>query len=248
MKSYEKEAEKVYNYAAEEYHFIRTKKYPHGWFYNEMLEMPAMLGLLGNVKGKRIIDVGCGTGIYAKLLTKKGAKVKGFDISPEMIKIAKEENPQLDLKVGSAYNIPFNEKFDIALASLMVHYLYDWDALFSEVSKRLDKGGYFVFSTGNPVAECREKVKYKGRKFRVFGDYFTERKMFGKWHLKNGDLKVFFFHKTYETIIKIIVRNGFEIVDYKDAYPIKKAKKLFPEDYKQCSKVPFFSVWKVRKK
>ncbi len=245
----EKEAQEKYDFVAETYHFNRTQKYPHGWFYNEMLEMPATLELLGNVKGKKILDFGCGTGIYAKLLTKMGAKVSGFDISGEMLAIAKRENPELDFKQGSGYNIPFKEKFDIVLASLVVHYLEDWNQMFKQVSKVLKKGGYFVFSSGNPVGESRKKIKYKGRKFRVFGDYFNERKMPATWrHVKGRNLRMFFFHKTYESVIKSIIRNKFEIADYKDAYPINKAKKLFPEEYKACSETPFFSVWKVKKK
>ena len=70
---------------------MRTKENPDGWFFNELLEMPAMLEILGNVKGKNILDFGCGTGIYAKLLTKKGANVKGFDISKYAIDNAKPE-------------------------------------------------------------------------------------------------------------------------------------------------------------
>ena len=135
MKPEEKEAKKVYDNAADYYHYGRTKKYPQGWFYNELLEMPATLELLGNVKGKKILDFGCGTGIYAKLLTKKGAIVKGFDISEEMLKIAKKENPKLDLKIGSGYKIPFNEKFDIILASLVVHYLKDWNKMLREIKR-----------------------------------------------------------------------------------------------------------------
>jgi len=57
-----------------------------------------------------------------------------------------------------------------------------------------------------------------------------------------------YYHKTYETIIKIIVKNGYEIVDYKDCFPLKKAKKLFPEDYETFSRRTFFCVWKLRKK
>src|SRR3989338_4551471 len=137
----EKQVANKYDQLAVSYHDLRTKKNPNGWFYNELLEMPATLELLGNVKGKKILDLGCGTGIYAKLLTKKGAKVKGFDISPKMIDIAKKENPNLDLKVGSANKIPFNDKFDIVLASLVVHYLSNWDKLLKEVKGVLRQGG-----------------------------------------------------------------------------------------------------------
>jgi len=251
MKKEEKEVEKKYDFLAELYHNLRTKKFPGGWFYNEMLEMPAALELLGKVKDKKILDFGCGTGIYAKLLTKKGAKVKGFDISKEMIKIAKEENPKLDLKIGSGYKIPFKEKFDIVIATLVIDYFKDWNAVFREVKKVLKNNGFFIFSIGNQVSECIEKVIHNGEKLRVLGkkDYFNEKKIYGIWNV-DGKKKIRMptHHKTYETIIKTIVKNGFEIVDYKDCFPLKKSKKLFPKDYAIYSKIPYFCVWKIKKK
>lgn len=249
MKPEEKSAKREYDFMAEHYHNWRTKENPHGWFYNEMLEMPATLSLLGNVKGKKILDFGCGTGIYAKLLTKKGAILKGFDISPEMIKIAKQENPNLDLKIGSGYKIPFNEKFDMVLASLVVHYLEDWNTMLKEVARVLNKNGIFIFSTGNPVSEFPDRIKFGKKKIKTFGNYFKEGRKYGVWkNIRGKDLKVFSYHKTYETIINCLLNNGFEIIGYKDTFPLKKAKKLFPDDYETYSKIPYFSVWKVRKK
>lgn len=248
MKTEEKQAKQNYDFMANEYHNIRTKKFLEGWFYNELLEMPATLKLLGNVNKKKILDFGCGTGIYAKLLTKKGAKVKGFDISEEMLKIAKKENPKLDLRIGSGYKIPFKEKFDIVLSPLVMHYLSDWNKVFKQVRKVLKSGGIFLFSTGNPVAECRKSIKVNGKKIRVFGNYFNERKRNENWIVEGKKIKISFYHITYETIINTIIKNNFEIIGYKDAFPIKKAQKLFPKDYVVCSKIPIFSIWKVKKK
>ena len=251
MKKEEKEARKVYEIMAEPYHTHRTKTHPKGWFYNEMLEMPATLSLLGDIKGKKILDFGCGTGIYAKILTKKGAKIKGFDISPKMIKIAREENPNLELKVGSGYKIPFKEKFDIVIAALVIDYFDNWNKVFREVSRVLKKGGIFVFSGGNPVSECVERVIVGKKRYRVLGirSYFEEKVHYSDWGYPDGRVvRVPGYHKTYETIIKTILKSGFEIVDYKDCYPVKKAKKLFPEDYRTATKSPYFCVWKVKKK
>lgn len=247
----EKTAKKTYDFMADEYHNYRTKKYPHGWFFNEMLEMPTVLDLLGNVKGKKILDLGCGSGIYAKILTKKGAIVKGFDISPEMVKIAKQENPSLDLRVGSANKIPFDEKFDIVIASLVVHYLSNWDKMFKEIRRVLKPKGIFIFSTGNPAETNTDRIKVKGkeRKVRVLGDYFKEKWKMGIWkNVRGKDLKVYSYHITFETLIRRTLKNGFEIIDYKDCFPIKKAKKYFPEDYKWYTREPLFCAWKVRKK
>jgi ubiquinone/menaquinone biosynthesis C-methylase UbiE len=246
MKKEEKEARKKYNIIAKPFHDLRTKEFPKGFFYNELLEMPSTLELLGNVKGKKILDFGCGSGIYAKLLTKKGAKVKGFDISDEMLKIAKEMNPKLDLRHGSGYKIPFREKFDIVLAALVIHYFSDWDKVLRQVKKVLKKGGYMIISTGNPVTETAERIKIKGKRIKVFGDYFKQRLMSHKW--RTGNVNMPFFHKTYETIIRSFIKNGFEIVDYKDCFPLKRGKKMFPKDYANTSKSPYFCVWKLRKK
>ena len=247
----EREAKKTYNAMAREYHSYRTKEHPQGWFYNEMLEMPSTLVLLGNVKGKKILDFGCGSGIYANILTKGEAKLKGFDISKEMLKIAKENNPDLDLRLGSGYKIPFKEKFDVVLAPLSINYLDDWNKVFKEVSRVLEKKGSFIFSVGNPVVEIAKKSNKKGRKLRILGikSYFDEGVYYEKWTLSNRKIvKIPSYHKTYETIIKTIIKNRFEIVDYKDTYPIRKSKKLFPKQYELCSKIPYFCVWKVRKK
>ena len=45
-----------------------------------------------NVKNKKVLDLGCGSGLYVKKLVKKGAKVKGIDLSPALINFAKIEN------------------------------------------------------------------------------------------------------------------------------------------------------------
>jgi ubiquinone/menaquinone biosynthesis C-methylase UbiE len=260
MREDEKETKGKYAIVAEHYHNWRTKLNPKGWVFNEHLEMPATLKLIGSVKGKKVLDFGCGSGVYTKVLKEKGAKIKGFDISPEMLQIARDYVKGVEFKQGSGNNIPFKEKFDIIFASLVLDYFKDWNKPLKEINRVLDKGGYFIFSVGNPITEVSEKysikgkrVKYKGIPARVMGDYFTERKIYGIWknilHKKEvKNIKMPTYHKTYETIIKALLRNGFEIVDYADCFPSKKAKKLFPKEYKFLSKIPYFCVWKVRKR
>ncbi|MFC1696827.1 hypothetical protein ACFL1H_00690 [Nanoarchaeota archaeon] len=54
-------------------------------------------------------------------------------------------------------------------------------------------------------------------------------------------------HKTYETIIKTTINNGFNIVGYKDPRPIAGSRKMAPNEYDKFSKLPIFSVWKLQK-
>jgi hypothetical protein len=86
------------------------------------------------------------------------------------------------------------------------------------------------------------------------GDYFSDKigyktwpkevKVNGKTHKTNTC--VFPFQSIREDD-KNNNKNGFEIIDYKDAFPIKGYEKLFPEDYRRFTKIPMFCVWKVRK-
>ncbi len=242
MKKDEGEAIRQYAKSFEAYHHWRTKENPKGWFYNDYLEVPAVNELLGDIRGKKVLDFGCGTGIYIKILIKKGAIVKGFDISNDMLSIARKENPQLDLRQGSGYDIPFREKFDIVLASLVVHYLSDWNKMFQEIARVLRKGGYFVFSTGNPVVGTVKK-RDQG------ANYFHDKKVSVGWKDNDGgEMRMYYYHKTYEEIIRTIIKNGFEIVDYRDCFPIRRAKKNFPKEYERYSKEPLFSAWKIKKK
>jgi SAM-dependent methyltransferase len=197
-----------------------------------------------------VLDFGCGSGIYANLLTKKGAKISGFDISSEMIKIAKQKNPLLDLRVGSGYNIPFQQKFDIVFASLAIGYMSNWNLVFKQVGKVLNKNGLFVFSTDNPIIACKSRIKVDNKDIIYLGekDYFQINAKHNSWQMPTGTFQVPWNHKTYEYIIKTIVNSGFELVDYTDAKPLKSAKKYFPEYYEEYSKIPRFSIWKVRKK
>jgi ubiquinone/menaquinone biosynthesis C-methylase UbiE len=243
-----KEAKKNYNLMAESYHKARTNPTTVGWFYNEYLEMPTTLKMLGNVRGKKILDIGCGTGLYARILKKKGANVKGIDISERMVEIARKEVPNIEFKIGTAEKLPYKSKeFDIVLAALMTEYLSSWNKMLKEVKRVLKPHGLFIFSTGNPVINAQHKLYYKGRKFREIKDYFRERLKISCWDKDGKSVKMIWHHKTYGTIVKYIVKNGFELIDYEDAKPIKTAKKYFPEYYKKTMNMPYFCTWKVRK-
>ncbi|MFH1802027.1 MAG: class I SAM-dependent methyltransferase [archaeon] len=254
MNTDEKIAVGIYDNLAQSYHDLRTKDCPHGWFYNEFLEMPTMLELLGRIKGKKILDFGCGSGIYAEILTKKGAKVKGFDISKQMLAIAKQKNPELDLRHGSGYKIPFKEKFDIVISSLVVHYLNDWNKMLKEIKRVLKRGGLFILSTGNPVTEIADTMKVKDKKYKVVGDYFKERTISANWeNVKCADgkiktVKIRSHHITYETLLNTLIKNGFEIMQYKDCKPSTKSKRYFPEEYEKYTKYPLVLAIKTKLK
>ena len=163
----DKEARKVYDAMSGNYHHARTKEATKGWFYNEYLEMPTTLKMLGSVKGKKILDIGCGRGLYARIPKRRGAHIKGVDISEGMLKIARAEVPGVTFVRGTAGKLPFpSGSFGVVLAALMLEYLPSHDKVLNEIKRVLKRNGTFVFSIGNPVIETQRKIVYKGRKFR----------------------------------------------------------------------------------
>jgi Methylase involved in ubiquinone/menaquinone biosynthesis len=136
--------------AKEFYEWRKSKKRRE--FYEGFLVLPSFLKLLGDVKGKKILDIGCGPGLYDSLLIKRGAIVQGIDISKELIGIAKKEAPTTELIVGDATRLPYkNSEFDIVIAIHVLYHLKSWDQVLKESQAVLKKGGIFIFFICNPL-------------------------------------------------------------------------------------------------
>lgn len=58
--------------------------------YNAHYDRPAVLALAGDVRGRRVLDAGCGPGLYAQELVARGAEVVGVDRSEAMLSLARE--------------------------------------------------------------------------------------------------------------------------------------------------------------
>lgn len=107
--------------------------------------------LLGDVRGKTVLDYGCGLGDNSVLVAKHGAKVIGVDISPELIELAEKRLTQhnlaqsADFRVGSAHELPLeNESVDVVFGMAILHHL-DLKLASTEVFRVLKKGGRAIF-------------------------------------------------------------------------------------------------------
>ena len=113
---------------------------------------------LSHHKELKIIDVGCGTGRHAIELTKRGYSVTGIDLSASQIESAKakakNENLEIDFLVGDARQIPFTDKFDIAIMMCEGGFpLMETDEanfeILKSVSQSLNSKGKIIFTTLN---------------------------------------------------------------------------------------------------
>lgn len=220
---------------------------------NILFEKPALFSLLPELKGKRILDLGCGYGENCMEFVKMGAaKVTGIDISKKMLEVAQQENS--DEKI-TYLNIPMedintlNEKYDVIVSSLALHYIQDFDGICKKVFDLLEENGFFIFSQENPINTCfttgdRWTKDVNGNKiFANISNYSVDGKRCSKWFVDD----VIKYHRTFSSIINSLVENGFAIQKLLEPYPTEKFIEEFPETKDNLHKPDFLLVKAVKK-
>jgi ubiquinone/menaquinone biosynthesis C-methylase UbiE len=124
----------------------------------------AVLELVGDVRGLRVLDAGCGTVRYCILLGKRGARVIGLDPSAGMLKQALPKKARVPFGVvqgtlGSACLA--DSTFDLVVCALTLNHVEDLEQVFREVTRVLRKGGWLIISDFHPY-------------WIVFGHGYTE--------------------------------------------------------------------------
>jgi ubiquinone/menaquinone biosynthesis C-methylase UbiE len=104
----------------------------------------------GDLAGRRVLDVGCGTGQVARALTDLGARVWGIDPSAEMLARARATAPRAAFKEGRGEALPFKDRwFERGVFRLVLH-LVDRSRALSEARRVLVPGGRVVAATFAP--------------------------------------------------------------------------------------------------
>lgn len=124
--------------------------------FNAYYDRPACLSLLGDVAGATVLDAACGPGLYAEELTKRGARVIGFDQSPRMTELARQRVPTAQFRTHDLAN-PLNwlndESVDIVLFALALEYVDDRTAALRELRRVLRPHGALVLSRQHPTGD-----------------------------------------------------------------------------------------------
>jgi SAM-dependent methyltransferase len=116
--------------------------------------------IFGESKPKKILEVGCGTGNYTKILLERGYEVTAVDISEDMLEIAGEKCAcKCKFIKGDIRDITINEKFDtcIAMFAVMGYITENSDIIktLNNIHRHLKPDGFFIFDVWNGLAVMR---------------------------------------------------------------------------------------------
>jgi SAM-dependent methyltransferase len=210
----QKSARTLYDKISAKYHGNRRLA------ISDYTEVPAVLSLAGDVRGKRVLDAGCGPGRHAGKLLAKGADVTGIDISEEMVNIAREHC----LHQGRFFQADFEQAefesatFDLVIASLSLMYAKDIYPVIKKFSDWLKPKGRLVFSLYHPV-----------RFFQKIDDFNFSKSRKVWIHLEGCDVTVFNYYHPMEKYFDALRAHGFEVVKLIEPV-LSRRYKGWPED------------------
>jgi ubiquinone/menaquinone biosynthesis C-methylase UbiE len=123
------------------------------------LDESVVPGLYGELRGRRALELGCGTGRHTERLLNAGAGVTGLDLSSGMLEVARRRLASRDVELIEANiekPLPVEvEAFDFVLTCLAVEHVRDLGALFAEVFRALRPGGAFLCSDMHQALRLR---------------------------------------------------------------------------------------------
>lgn len=152
--------------------------------YQTKVIEPNLIRVLGDVKGKKILDIACGEGYFSGLLAEMGAKVTGLDIGEELISIAKQKytKPAFHHMRAEDVGTLKREQFDIAICVLALQNIEDIKAVFQGIASILRPGGRFIFVLNHPVLRNPRVTDWgyddvSNIQYRAVSQYLTESKI-----------------------------------------------------------------------
>jgi SAM-dependent methyltransferase len=178
-------------------------------------EWPALRAMLPDLRGLRVLDLGCGFGWFCRWAREQGAaEVLGIDVSEKMLARARADTAD----AAVAYRRADMERlelapasFDLIYSSLALHYIERLSELLALVHRALVPGGRFVFSAEHPLftapMEPGWSVTAGGRKTWALDGYLEEGPRSTDW-LAKGVIKQ---HRTIATYLNMLLGLGFTL-------------------------------------
>lgn len=206
-----------------------------GSTYNALYDRPAVLALTGDPEGLAVLDAGCGPGLYAEELLRRGAVVSAIDASEEQLRLARARLPEsTDIhRAVLGEPLPFpDEAFDLVICALVIHHVRDRAAAFREFYRVLRPGGRAIVSTQHPTTDW----------IRKGGSYFEVREEEDRWVTPGGVFPVRFWREPLSALCGAATDAGFLIKRLVEPTPTAEIAERDPVEYAQLEQRPGFLI------
>lgn len=198
--------------------------------YNAYIDRPAMLALIGDVSGQRILDAGCGAGHYADALVERGATVLGLEGSAELVAHARNRLGERAAVQQHDLNNPLDmiadATFDGVLCALVLHHLQPRAQFLREACRVIRPGGWLAISTTHPTSDWRH-----------FEDsYFSQ-----EWvdlMMRDGKHSIRFQRMSLENIVSDVLAAGFVLEQLVEPRPVETLRAIDPAAYDRLIRSP----------
>lgn len=216
---------------------MRENKYDEPEFFERYGQMPRSVGglsaagewwafraLFPDLRGKRVLDLGCGYGWHCRYAAERGAEsVVGVDISERMLAEAEKrtDDRRIEYRLSAIEDIAFaDDSFDAVISSLAFHYVASFAVVVDSVKGCLRRGGDFVFSVEHPVFTAYGTQDWchdaqGGRLHWPVDRYFLE----GVRDVVFLGETVKKYHRTLTTYVGDLIAAGFEITGLVEPTP-----------------------------
>lgn len=208
---------------------------------NLVMEEPAVIAEVGEMSGKRILDLGCGDGSFGRRAIEAGCRsYRGIDGSSLMVETARLALPETEAEVrlGDIEDLAESEPYDIVTSRLALHYIADLAAVFGRVRACVGPDGRFVLSVVHPVITSHVVESDQRRTDWTVDRYFSRGPRVRSWFGSS----VTWYHRTVEDYVAAALGGGFRLVGLREAEPEEASFGGDRAEYERRSRVPLFLV------
>jgi SAM-dependent methyltransferase len=207
--------------------------------YNAHYDRPAVLALVGDVQGQRLLDVGCGAGHYLEELLARGADVVGIDGSDRMVEHARhrvgDRATVMQHDLEQPLTFAADSSFDGAVLPLVLHHIDGRAQLLAELARVLRPGGWLVMSTQHPTSDWR----------RLGGSYFTRERSHievagGRWQIPAWRMPL-------QDLLEELLAPGFVLERLVEPRPQEEFANADPSGYRRLLSEPGFLALRLRR-
>lgn len=205
------------------------------------------LGLLEELSGKSVLEIGCGNGHSLKYIADRGAAdLWGLDISANQIERTRDflssQGVIANLVCSPMENdcgLPYNH-FDLVYSVYGIGWTTDLDKTFKRIYSYLKDNGVFVFGWSHPIHKC---VSVENGKLIFSNSYFNE-----EWYCADmSDKKIMLSNRMLSTYINALADNGFIIDKLFEQTDREKATEAGNDYGRKALMLPTSFVIKARK-